>query len=81
LSKALSSVEDARADYIKSQAKLSVDTSSDASPGSANDADYPLDFDHGFIYWLRTGFAFTLPLQAIAIVALLIYIWSSTSAK
>lgn len=81
LSKALSSVEDARADYIKSQAKLSVDTSSEISPGSILESDYPIEEDRGFIYWLRSGFAFTLPLQVIAVVALLVYIWSATTAK
>lgn len=81
LSKALSSVEDARAEYIKAQAKLSVDTSGDIQPASSQDFEYGADEDRGFVYWLRTGFAFTLPLQAIALVALLVYIWSVTASK
>jgi len=81
LSKALSSVEDARAEYIKSQAKLAVDTSSEMSPSSLMESDYPVEEEHTFIYWLRSGFAFTLPLQVIAVIALLLYIWSATAAK
>ena len=81
LSKAISSVEDARAEYIKSQAKLSVDTSSEMTPSSSMESDYPLEEEHSFVYWLRSGFAFTLPLQIIAAIFLLVYIWSSTTGK
>jgi len=81
LSKALSSVEDARAEYIKSQAKLSVDTSSEITPSSMMESDYPVEEERSFVYWLRSGFAFTLPLQVIAVVSLLVYIWSATTAK
>jgi DNA repair exonuclease SbcCD ATPase subunit len=81
LSKALSSVEDARAEYIKSQAKLSVDTSSEITSSSMVENDYPLEEERSFFYWLRTGFAFTLPLQVIAVISLLVYIWSATTAK
>lgn len=81
LSKALSSVEDARAEYIKSQAKLAVDTSSEMSPSSLMESDYPVEEEHSFIYWLRSGFAFTLPLQVLAVIALLLYIWSATASK
>jgi hypothetical protein len=81
LSKALSSVEDARAEYIKSQAKLSVDTSSEITSSSMMESDYPVEEERSFFYWLRTGFAFTLPLQVIAVISLLVYIWSATTAK
>lgn len=81
LSKALSSVEDARSEYIKAQAKLSVDTSGEVSL-PMHDMDYQLaEEERGFIYWLKSGFAFTLPIQAIALVALLVYIWSVTSGR
>ncbi len=81
LSKALSSVEDARAEYIKAHAKLSVDTSGEVSLPS-QDMDYQLaEEERGFNYWLKSGFAFTLPIQVIAVVALLIYIWSVTTGN
>ena len=82
LSKALSSVEDARAEYIKAQAKLSVETAGDVAGLSGQEMDYQIaEEDRGFVYWLKSGFAFTLPIQAIALVALLIYIWSVTSGN
>ena len=83
LSKALSSVEDARAEYIKAQAKLSVDTSSDVlEQGSSSlDSEYTYAEEQGFSYWLKSGFAFTLPLQILGLAILLVFIWSSTSAK
>lgn len=81
LSKALSSVEDARAEYIKSQAKLSVDTSSEITPSSMMEGDFSVEEERSFVYWLRSGFAFTLPLQIIAVISLLVYIWSATTVK
>lgn len=82
LSRALSMVEDARADYTRSQAKLSVDTSGDTLSTSDHAAYSELmEEDRGFIYWVRTGFAFTLPLQIIAVIALLVFIWSLTTSK
>ena len=81
LSKAISSVEDARSEYIKAQAKLSVDTSGEVSL-PMQEMDYQLaEEERGFIYWLKSGFAFTLPIQSIALVALLVYIWSVTSGR
>jgi hypothetical protein len=81
LSKAISTVEDARAEYIKAQAKLSVDTSGEISP-SSQEMNYEFaDEDRGFNYWLKSGFAFTLPIQVIAVVALFVYIWSVTTGN
>lgn len=81
LSKALSSVEDARAEYIKAHAKLSVDTSGEVSLPS-QEMDYQLaEEERGFNYWLKSGFAFTLPIQVIAVVTLLVYIWSVTTGN
>jgi hypothetical protein len=45
------------------------------------EGDYPVEEERSFFYWLRSGFAFTLPLQVIAVISLLVYIWSSTTAK
>jgi hypothetical protein len=51
------------------------------SPSSLMESDYPVEEEHSFIYWLRSGFAFTLPLQVIAVITLLLYIWSATASK
>lgn len=80
LSKAISAVEDARSEYIKAQAKISVDsTSEDEQFSSASEGDYSFEEDRGFYFWLKNGFAFTLPLQVVAVLAILIYIWSATA--
>ena len=76
LSKAISSVEDARAEYIKAQAKISSEpVASEASPSGGIDGDYLYE-DRGFFYWLKSGFAFTLPIQVLAAIGLLVWIWS-----
>jgi chromosome segregation ATPase len=82
LSRAISIVEDARADYTRSQAKLSVDTSSEDAPHSHHSGyeDFAEE-DRGFTYWVRTWLAFTLPLQIIGVLALLILVWSMTTSK
>lgn len=80
LSKALSSVEDARAEYIKAQAKISSEPVVNESAGMAGmEGDYSMYEERGFMYWLKSGFAFTLPLQAIGALGLLIWIWSILS--
>jgi chromosome segregation ATPase len=82
LSKAISSVEDARAEYTKAQAKISpepVISSEMSQPGSL-EGDYSMYEERGFFYWLKSGFAFTLPLQVLGAIGLLVWIWSALSA-
>jgi DNA repair exonuclease SbcCD ATPase subunit len=81
LSKALSAVEDARAEYIKAQAKISVDSTSELAPVAASDVDYTSAEEQGFGYWLKSGFAFTLPLQIAGLVFALIIAWALVAAK
>ena len=80
LSKALSAVEDARADYSKAQARIAVETSPEAAATPALsgsfEQDYSFSEERGFGYWLKSGFAFTLPLQIVGLAALAIWAWS-----
>jgi hypothetical protein len=69
LSKALSAVDDARAEYNKSLPKIQVD--SGAELPVAEDGVYATSAEHDFVYWLKSGFAFTLPLLILGIVALI----------
>ncbi len=82
LSKAISSVEDARAEYIKAQAKISSEPAAagEMNPLGGMDGDYATYEDRGFFYWLKSGFAFTLPLQILAAIGLLVWIGSILSA-
>ncbi len=76
LSKALSAVEDARADYAKALPKISVDVPSDSAAPAAYDAEYGYAEERGFNYWLKSGVAFTLPLWALGAAGLIVWIWA-----
>lgn len=80
LSKALSTVEDARAEYVKAQAKIAADGSGDAAAQLPGVDEYGEYEDRGFSYWLKSGFAFTLPLQLLGAAAILVWIWSIISS-
>src|SRR5262245_8646773 len=82
LSKALSSVDDARAEYMTNLPKISPENEGEGADPVAISAGYQLDYGHespkDFLYWLKAGFAFTLPLLVLGIVFLLILISSSS---
>ena len=81
LSKALSSVEDARAEYVKAQAKLAAETRSVEQPAMQSlEGDYAMYEERGFLYWLKSGLAFTLPLQIPAFIGLLLWAWTLLSS-
>ena len=85
LSKALSAVEDARVEYMKAQAKIAVEGSPDIPapvglPGSF-EQDYGYTEERGFKYWIKSGFAFTLPLQILGVLGLIIWAWSLFGPK
>ncbi len=83
LSKALSAVEDARADYIKAQAKIAVDApvESSAAAGGSYEPEYSTEEERGFSYWLKSGVAFTLPLWLLGLIALGVWIFSQMSTR
>ncbi len=76
LAKSLSSVDDARAEYSKSLPKISPDTDTDAGDPVAATAGYQLDDgaqgDRDFLYWLKAGAAFTLPLTIVGLILLIV---------
>jgi chromosome segregation ATPase len=79
LSKALSMVEDARADFVKAQAKIAAEAPAEAVPAAAAlDGEYGYAEEHGFLYWLKSGFAFTLPLQILGILGLVLWAYLAT---
>lgn len=69
LSKALSAVDDARAEFSKSLPKIQVDSPSSVYPGDEETADAS-GGSHDFVYWFKSGLAFTLPLILLGIIAL-----------
>jgi DNA repair exonuclease SbcCD ATPase subunit len=80
LSKAISAIEDARADYVKAQAKIAVTATAEAEPAATLYEDYAGPEPRDFGSWFKSGFAFTLPLQIFALLAILTWIWSVLSA-
>jgi septal ring factor EnvC (AmiA/AmiB activator) len=70
LNRALSAVDDARTEYTRSRAVISAETNEDVLPATTSSPDAAGLYDsptHDFMYWLKSGVAFTLPLLVIGI--------------
>lgn len=78
LTKALSAVDDARAEYQKGIPKITPEADTDGADPMAASAGIRYEdagADHrDFIYWLKAGFAFTLPMFAIGVVLIVVLI-------
>ena len=73
LNKALSAVDDARAEYNKCLPKIQPDAPVEAVTGE--DPGYGAYAGHGehdFTYWLKSGIAFTLPLTLLGVLFLIL---------
>lgn len=73
LSKALSVVDDARAEYTKSLTKINAKSDSEVISPSASRIEETYDVsrdDESFMVWLKRGFAFTLPLLIFGLCVL-----------
>jgi response regulator RpfG family c-di-GMP phosphodiesterase len=73
LSKALSAVDDARAEYTKSLTKINAKADSEVINPSVSAVENRFDTtadDENFMVWLKRGFAFTLPILILALCAL-----------
>ena len=74
LNRALSAVDDARAEYLRSRAVIDIidpnTPSSDFAPSEEAGFEQPEDFMH----WLKIGTAFTLPLLVLGIIYLAVQI-------
>jgi hypothetical protein len=76
LTKSLSAVDDARAEYSRSLPKIGADK--DGADAATPDGGYRMDLDAAeskdFTYWLKAGFAFTLPLFAIGVILVIVLV-------
>ena len=84
LSRALSMVDHARSEYNQQKVRLATDAegtaaaNADPIPGGLDGYDEMFgEGDHNFMYWLKAGLAFTLPLLLLGIFAIAIYFWRS----
>lgn len=80
LTRALSTVDEARSAYARSHAKISPTADLEAEMPGEEGAFFHESGDAGFIYWLRNGLAFTLPLLSLGTIALFVWIWHLMTA-
>jgi DNA repair exonuclease SbcCD ATPase subunit len=76
LSKALSSVDDARAEYNKSIPKINAGSEDEViDPHASNEyGEYLAGEESNFAAWFKRGLAFTLPLVLLGLIALTVFI-------
>jgi hypothetical protein len=77
LSRSLSTVDDARAEFSQQRSRLSATAGDDvvdaALPEAA--ADVSIGGANGFMQWMQIGFAVTLPLIIFGCIALVVFLW------
>ena len=75
LTRAMASVEDARGEYNRSFPRVAA-MPEQAAPSSSSETGYAADYAGGdgkdFIGWLKIGFAFSLPLIVLGLIALVV---------
>lgn len=69
-------LDEARADFNKAQARLAIEAPDSAAASELMDYEEE-DAPKDFLYWLKSGFAFTLPIQLLGIIGLII--WAITA--
>src|SRR3954468_24103675 len=84
LSRALSTVDDARAEFSQQRSRLQAAEEANgdvALPEAAPDVSDLIQGGRSFGQWLQIGLAFTLPLIAFGFIALLIFFWMAGKAQ
>lgn len=76
LSRALNTIDDAEDDMLKSAHILETLKSAPRIKGGAAS---PFSGQAGFLYWLKSGLAFTLPLLILGIIATILFLITSGS--
>ena len=79
LSRSLGMVDHARTEYTQQKSRFASEAAEGADGGTGTGEGYADMFgdasDRNFLYWLKAGFAFTLPLLLILMLGLCILIW------
>jgi chromosome segregation ATPase len=84
LSRALSTVDDARTEFSQQRSRLqaSDEANSDVSlPEAAPDVSDLLNESSDFARWFRIGLAFSLPLIVFGVIALVVFFWVAGKAQ
>jgi hypothetical protein len=80
LNKALSAVDDARAEYSRSLPRIAPETDTDGNDPAAASAGFQGGYssagaeERDFMYWLKAGFAFTMPILALGVILIVVLI-------
>ena len=84
LSRSLSTVDDARAEFSQQRSRLSAtagdDTADVALPEATPDAGMSSG-GNSFVQWMQIGLAFTLPLIFFGFIALLVFFWLASRGQ
>ena len=78
LSRALSTVDDARTEYSQQRSRLQATANEHESmplPETSSGFEASSGMAHSFGQWLQIGLAFTLPLIVFGMIALLLFLW------
>ncbi len=77
LSRALSTVDDARAEFSQQRSRLEANAADESANIALPDAapEASVMGGKGFLYWAQIGFAFTLPVILFGFIALLVFFW------
>lgn len=85
LTRALSAVDDSRVEYTNNLPRISPESDADASDpvavGMGYQAEYSAEPPKDFLYWLKSGFAFTMPLFAVGVVIIILLVALLTAPK
>src|SRR6186713_601374 len=77
LSRSLSAVDDARAEFSQQRSRLSATVSEESGEVALPEAmaDVSLGGSNSFFHWMQIGFAVTLPLIIFGFLALFLFLW------
>src|SRR6266571_8974866 len=80
LSRALSTVDDARTEYSEQRSRLQAteENAGDVSLPEIGPGPYELNGGRSFAQWMQIGFAFSLPLIIFGLIALAIFFWMAS---
>jgi cell division protein FtsB len=84
LSRALSTVDDARAEFSQQRSRLTASASDDSAEVALPEAAPSvggMDGGNSFVQWLQIGFALTLPLIIFGLIALILFLWFASQAQ
>lgn len=81
LSRALSTVDDARAEFSQQRSRLQAEDANDVALPEVAPGMGGLGGGRSFVQWMQIGFAFSLPFIVFACLALLLFFWMTAKGQ